>query len=716
MKRLIAALWLICVAAAYGEIPDSPDYSLRWSGYTGVSVIDSYLVCATHSGLVVLERKAGPTLAYEMVNNLPLTTSLVSQKLSYPWLLVHTGADQICLVDVSDLPNIAVVATYDIAFPFEDYELRDSSLYVSMGFDGLLRYRLHGMTDAEYLDSSIVGINYTQLERKGDTLYALDTYNGVLRYLLSDTAAPAFLDYLYVPFQVHSFTIEDSTIVLLTHNSRFLVANAAVTPPVIVDSFQTITQPTCLFALGNLVIMFDTLVETIEVIDRSTGRDIFVTVDDLPANPGIGEAYTAETLDYLIYPSTMGNLLAIDLQSLYFGPIAPLQLVEQRGALAGLALHNDKLFYGGPFNPLEMQQLATDGEPLNRTTLYSGLTDVSGMEQQGDSLLVLYPQIRRSLTLEVQADTNIFRGTLFVDTSRYHMLRLNPNKIDSMRSYFLIGDTRVDIYTISDSGEISLINYINTVGKITDVELVDSLIAVTSTKFVRFYRLYNNFAVEYRSQFKTELEITETRAHMHRLMVFEGGNLQMVNVSSPTNPVIDTTIRLDRRVYATDTDNAMMYASTNRDIAVFDISSPTPRLLDAGGIGGYFITAENGIAAVSDSFSIMLYDLRSIQTDVEEEQSTVPRQFALAQNYPNPFNPTTTISYTLPRRANVILEVFNLLGQRVATLVNGEQSAGDHRVEFDASGGTSGRLASGLYFYRLEAGEIRETRKMLLVK
>ena len=74
----------------------------------------------------------------------------------------------------------------------------------------------------------------------------------------------------------------------------------------------------------------------------------------------------------------------------------------------------------------------------------------------------------------------------------------------------------------------------------------------------------------------------------------------------------------------------------------------------------------------------------------------VPLAFSLDQNYPNPFNPSTVIQYVIPRSAFVTLEVFDLLGRSVRTLVNGEQGFGPHSVRFDASG-----LASGVYFYRL---------------
>lgn len=98
-------------------------------------------------------------------------------------------------------------------------------------------------------------------------------------------------------------------------------------------------------------------------------------------------------------------------------------------------------------------------------------------------------------------------------------------------------------------------------------------------------------------------------------------------------------------------------------------------------------------------------------TDVNDFANNLPTDYELAQNYPNPFNPITTIEFALPEKALVKLEIFNLLGQKMATLADGEFAAGVHSVQWEAE-----TYSSGIYFYRLTAGNEAITRKMALLK
>jgi len=104
-------------------------------------------------------------------------------------------------------------------------------------------------------------------------------------------------------------------------------------------------------------------------------------------------------------------------------------------------------------------------------------------------------------------------------------------------------------------------------------------------------------------------------------------------------------------------------------------------------------------------------DQTSHLSDIVSVEVTAPVAYTVEQNYPNPFNPATTIRYSLPYKSPVQLTVFNTLGQQVASLVQALQEAGSYEVTFDGSG-----LASGMYFYRLQAGTYVNTKKLLLLK
>jgi hypothetical protein len=128
-----------------------------------------------------------------------------------------------------------------------------------------------------------------------------------------------------------------------------------------------------------------------------------------------------------------------------------------------------------------------------------------------------------------------------------------------------------------------------------------------------------------------------------------------------------------------------------------------------------FDFAQGQIGDGSENFTWYFDDLHvfagDVPTSTEEPGAEIPVAHALHQNYPNPFNPATVIMFDLPQQTEVRLDVFNIMGQRVATLADGIHQAGRHTVEFDAS-----RLSSGIYIYRLQAGAVSMTRKMTLIQ
>jgi hypothetical protein len=100
----------------------------------------------------------------------------------------------------------------------------------------------------------------------------------------------------------------------------------------------------------------------------------------------------------------------------------------------------------------------------------------------------------------------------------------------------------------------------------------------------------------------------------------------------------------------------------------------------------------------------------------QENDFSGPTSYRLFQNYPNPFNPRTTIAYQVPQASQVSLVIYNLLGQRVRTLVKTTQPSGCYQVDWDGRDEWGRSVASGIYFFRLAAGPYTSVRKMTLLK
>ena len=155
-------------------------------------------------------------------------------------------------------------------------------------------------------------------------------------------------------------------------------------------------------------------------------------------------------------------------------------------------------------------------------------------------------------------------------------------------------------------------------------------------------------------------------------------------------------------------------------LRIIDVSNPT-----APNEVGFYDTGHEAIGVyVSGSYAYVadgwdgLYIIRNdlISGITQENNTSIPDKFCLYQNYPNPFNPTTTIKYALPQTAQVELTIYNTLGQKVRTLVQQQQPAGQYQVQWDGRDDMGRTAGSGVYYYKLTAGNYVQMKKMVLIK
>jgi hypothetical protein len=158
----------------------------------------------------------------------------------------------------------------------------------------------------------------------------------------------------------------------------------------------------------------------------------------------------------------------------------------------------------------------------------------------------------------------------------------------------------------------------------------------------------------------------------------------------------------------------------NNDFRLTEFSPCVGRGIGAIEIGGVMYTAPPGdcegnarpcTSPADNLVDIGAYESNFSITNLPIVNPAVPKSYSLSQNYPNPFNPLTTINYELPITNYVELSIYNLLGQKVAMLVNKKQAAGRHQVQWDGR-----NFASGVYYYRLTAGSFVETKKLVLLR
>jgi hypothetical protein len=114
--------------------------------------------------------------------------------------------------------------------------------------------------------------------------------------------------------------------------------------------------------------------------------------------------------------------------------------------------------------------------------------------------------------------------------------------------------------------------------------------------------------------------------------------------------------------------------------------------------------------------SIQQISFQSSVTEVTKQGSKIPEQFSVSQNYPNPFNPGTIINYALPKSSLVTIKIYNILGREIRTLVNVEQQAGNYTVQWNGDNNFGRLVASGVYIYRVTAGQNVKTMKMMYLK
>jgi len=298
---------------------------------------------------------------------------------------------------------------------------------------------------------------------------------------------------------------------------------------------------------------------------------------------------------------------------------------------------------------------------------------------------------------EGSPNARIDNGKITVATSTV------PNKPSNLVA-LLTGSTQITLFWTDNSNNESgfkverTLDPAGTWNQITSVsQNITTFVNNNLAEGARYYyrvRAYNSIG---NSDYSNEANATTTLAAPSNLTGTEG-ETGILNLTWTDNSSTETGFYLERK--DGDGSSFIIHKILGPNLISFSDSNLTP-----GQYYAYRLKAFTGIVEsnYSNEFEIVIVSINS--------EIGIPNKFELFQNYPNPFNPSTQISYQLPENSFVNLVVYNSLGQKVEELVNQEQTSGKYSVKFDAS-----NLPSGVYIYKLQAGEFSSVKKMLLTK
>lgn len=215
-------------------------------------------------------------------------------------------------------------------------------------------------------------------------------------------------------------------------------------------------------------------------------------------------------------------------------------------------------------------------------------------------------------------------------------------------------------------------------------------------------------------QFENDLVTLDSVVYGSRTAAFTGDDIMRTetNLGASVNTITVVVVPLQTGSIAAGTDAiASLYLSRNgasvADTATVTAGNVTP----AGGV----LLADTAWASMGYQPTFVPGMVRA-GSAVGDDPSILPKAFALGQNYPNPFNPSTSFAIALPKASHVTLDVFNLLGQRVNRLYDAPAPAGYLEIQWDGRNDQGRSVGSGVYFYRMVAGDFQQVRKMVLLK
>ena len=678
----------------------APKHSILSNSFLEIKIVDEHLIGLSYYSVAVFAFDSSSNLFYQ-VNQMLLSGTVRNSKLFESTLVVRSMDNRLRFVDLSSLPEIAVLGEVRPDNNFSDYAVVGNSLYLSHWFEGIGEYEMTNFNALSRLKTDSSGVLMTQLEYHDGYLYALDRYNGVIRYDLN-VGFGNNVNRLLVKQRPFAFTIVDSLIFVSLNSQGLLIGSFENEIGKVIDSIAGVASPAKIFETNSQLILLSE--RNVSILSK----DDYHLIAEFPIDfyRLSGDLLLLNDKEFMLLPKESGGVTRFSLN----GEQNEQELLSRPGPVSTVIVNSNKIITGGSNNVLEWYKIGETGI-VNSGIISDKNPGITDAVNYGGYLYAL-SSIRNVVEIFAREQDSYYLLDSFVIETGSQTISLISTEVSPDLIVIISGKHFISKYELSAGGYELSSNW-NFESPISSYVVVANRLYVADRSGVlTVYEISNDNLLS--ECFKRQLNGIAWKILFHKrnAMVFVHNTMAIYDgCNSPDSliqlslPVLDATIIADT-----------LYTVGAKGMAVYDMTSGYPELVYSSGLRGSVISAFPGLIATTDGSALHIYQLRSDSSSVSIEQSEENKYARLLDNYPNPFNSSTVIQYELTKESIVRLTVFNLLGQQVATLISSLKPAGMHTVIWNGRDLNGKAIASGVYFYRLETAETVLSKKMLLLK
>lgn len=716
IKKLI--LLLVSVLLASPLIADDFVYhgSFLWNDVRAVINVDSFLICAFHDGVGVVNLNRD-YIKKKMVAGVEIPGGPNRVKRFDNRLVVERDDGDISLVDASDPLNLVNLGSFDPGQDVFDLTILGDYLYAAVSYNGIIRFDISDPQNIHYDDSSMAGIRVIRLAAYQSHLYALDSYNGVLIYEPDAGGFGAPISELLLPQQGVSLAVFRDTVYAGLQLNGYLVGDVAdVHNPVYIGERTSLIRGDIISPAIQGIVLANNIngFELVYDGDNPVNQAYYLT--GISGYPTVFE-YAGRT--HIAYPSAKRGFIGFDIEDpAWVDTDFPEFVYAYPGPITQVTFINSRLHVIGTNNWYEMYDVSDPGHPVRTGKMINPPWNPAGVVAKGDTLFVADKSTNTffpALDHGAGDPEWIFPYFSVADSvTRPHLI---PGYFGDRDLIYFINQHKFNGTARNDTTvEPNIFSWSFPTG-ITAVAVDGSLLYRVSDKAILYvYHIDYHYDLDELAQIGLPAQVADM-IKIDTLMYTLGTGLRTYRLADSTSlhPLqSDLSIGSGHEM---EVFGDRLFCATGSGVFIFDISNGIPSRILSGGTSARTVAYDNQTVATSDGYSVKVYTI-PITDAVDEPPLAVDYSLPTLRGYPNPFNPTITVIAEHFRAGStpIALDIFDVLGRRIRRLLLSADDSGRKEIVWDGRDESGKPLPSGVYFFKASRGSEQAVFKAILLK